>query len=394
MESTKESKPKVLFLHNRPSGGGGESLFHMVYGNNLWDTKAVMFLTKGFLWDKFKLLEPIVEIKVAVGSSWLGTINNKRWLYIPTRLWDLRRSFNFYKEVRETVKHHKIDIIHSNTMNLMIGGLISHKKNIAHLVHVRELVDLDSYRFPLPKAMIFKIIARYSDYIIANSNRTASGLYDLGVPKEKVRVIYNTVSKPNTTLDVREKFNLPPSQKVVAIVGWINPNKRIEDFLAIAEFFKDRGDITFLVIGPEGRHTQYNQLIKKKAENLPNVKMTGLLDGVINYMKSLSILIATGDVESFGRTPAEALISGTPAIGVRGCAVEEIIDHGETGFLVAKSDIKSLIKFTEILLEDSELCKKMGDRAIEKMNARFGLTTIRKQCANLYYELLNQYKHV
>lgn len=388
------SKPKVLFLHDRPSGGAGESLFQMIYKNELWLTKAIVFTTSGFLRNKFRKLEPKVKIIIQAGSSWLGSIGNSKWLYFPTRLWGLRRSLEFFTRVKFLVEQQKIDIIHSNSIKLMVGGYLARKKGLVHLVQVRELVDLDYYKLPLPKRLVLTIVSRYSDRIVANSHRTRQALTSLGVEEEKISVIHNAVAPPQQNLDIREKLNLDSNQKIVAVVGWITPNKMIEDFLEIAKHFQERKDLSFLVIGGKGNNQDYNAKIDALGRPLENVIFTGLLPDATSYMASFDLLICTCYTESFGRTVAEALIAGTPAIGVKECAVGEIIDHGETGYLTDKSNIKEFVEFTETIMANDALRESMSELGPKRMEARFGLSVIREKYLELYYKLLNQHKHV
>ena len=51
-----------------------------------------------------------------------------------------------------------------------------------------------------------------------------------------------------------------------------------------------------------------------------------------------------GDVEGFGIAILEANAFGIPAIGSKGCGIEDAIDDGETGYLVNVTDVNSILK--------------------------------------------------
>ena len=381
---------KVFYIHDRPSGGGGESLYQIVANNEKWNTTAIMFLTGGFLKDKFETLKNQTEIIIQVGSAWLGTMYNNKWLYLPTRIWDIRRSTMFYSRLNREIEKHQVDIIHSNTLNVIEGGVIGKRKGIPHFVQIRELVDLDYYQFPFYKTWVLKIVSRYSDMLIANSQRTKEGLIKLRVDPNKIRVIYNTLDAPKKQLDIRSLLNLSSGTKIVAIVGWITPNKMVEDFIAIAKQFEIRKDTKFLIIGGWGGNKNYNKKIEKLLEGTKNIINTGVIPNVTQYMGSFDVLICTCYTESFGRTVAESLISGTPAIGVESCAVAEIIKHGESGFVTDKSNIEAFVNYTKQLLDDHHLKEKMGEYGKKDVEARFGIETIRNQYLDLYLEFLNK----
>ncbi len=230
---------------------------------------------------------------------------------------------------------------------------------------------------------------RYSNVIIANSNRTKSGLITLGVKNEKIRVIYNPVNEAFEHLNIRQKLHLGKDVKIVAIVGWIRPIKRIEDFIEISTYFENKADVKFVIIGGYGNDQKYNLKIQQMIEKSTNIIHTGILKNVTNYMNSFDVLISTCVIESFGRTVAEAIIEGTPAIGINGCAVAEIIKHKKSGFVVNEFDIKGFVKYTKLLLDDKALNSSMGEFGKRDVKERFGIETIRKQFLELYKEHIN-----
>lgn len=58
----------------------------------------------------------------------------------------------------------------------------------------------------------------------------------------------------------------------------------------------------------------------------------------------LSENLPDGDVEGFGIAILEANHFGLPAIGARGCGIEDAIDHGQTGYLVDGNDNEEITR--------------------------------------------------
>ena len=378
----------MLYIHNRPSGGAGESLYQLVYDNQLWNSKGAIFLNPGFLKQKFDRLEPGFSSYYLKGSSWLGAIKNQAWLYWPTQAYYFLKSENFIRQIDQIIKQQNIDILHTNTINIIEGGIIGKRRNIPHFVQVRELLDLDYYQYPVSKKWIVTKLLRYADMLIANSIRTKEGLLKLGAEASKIKVIYNAVSPTSDKKDIRAFLRIPEDTKVVALVGWITPNKMVEDFLSIAGAFQNRTNTKFVIIGGYGFNDRYNQLIKSQMQLLPNVVHTGIIPNATEYFASFDLLICTCYTESYGRSVAEALIEGTPAIGVKSCAVAELIQHNKSGFVIEKSDINSLVHYTEQLLDNPTLNREMGHCGMKDAEKRFGIKTIRQEYLNLYEEYL------
>ena len=62
----------------------------------------------------------------------------------------------------------------------------------------------------------------------------------------------------------------------------------------------------------------------------------------------------TGDVEGFGIAILEANALGIPAIGSKGCGIEDAIKNGVSGFLVDAQDVDAFSSCLNILLDHSE----------------------------------------
>lgn len=382
----------VLYLHDRPSGGAGESLYRLVRGRQGQGKSVVVFGGPGFVRERFDALGLDPPPVYHRAHSWLA----RRW---PDRsglsaVWRLAMSpFHLPLLVRVLglARQHQVDVIHTNCVYLIEGAVAARLLGVPHVWHVRELIDLECYQYAWPKRAVTRCLQRLSDVLLCNSRRTAEGLAQLQMNPATIRVIPNIVDPPATRNDLRAHLGLDPGVRLIGVVGWMRSVKRVEDFIAVASRLADLGDrVRFVVIGGWGTDGAYNDRIKqaiRASSNVANIVHTGLLRGAETYMASLDVLICPCAVESFGRTVAEALAVGTPAIGVRGCAVAEIIDHGETGFLVGEGDVAAMAEHTRFLLADPERRRRFGDRATRSMQARFSSTVLVPRFEALYRDL-------
>lgn len=368
-------KPKILFVHDKPSGGAGESLLQIIRMISEDFECSLIFSKEGFLKDKFDRLTTLHTYYWSFKGSWLL---NRRFKYeflnylrllisIPGRLRVIYRIYSL-------IKVNKIELVYSNTIYLIEGAIAAKFAGVSHLWQVRELYDLDYYTYCLPKKFITKVISIFSEKIIANSQRTRTVLLNFGAEDKKVKVLYNIVDESEKNLSIKNKLSLAQSDFVVCILGWITPNKRIEDFIDVASHFRDKRDIKFIVIGGKGGDTCYNEMVNEKArssDNRRNIIFTGILKNATDYLETVDLLLCPCYTESFGRTVAEALVSGTPAIGVRGTATEEIIDHGETGFIVDKGDVNAMVLKVKHLYQNRRKLKNMGVLGKQRVKERF-----------------------
>ena len=163
---------KVLYLHDQPSGGAGESLLQLVSENNKWKTRGVIFISEGYLKEKFLLLTPNLQVKFMKGASWLGSRFNNWIVFLLTRIVHYPKHRRLYDSILALHCESKFNIVHTNAITVLEGALAAAKLKIPHVVQVRELLDSKFYRYPINKRLMLKILCRYSKILIANSNRT------------------------------------------------------------------------------------------------------------------------------------------------------------------------------------------------------------------------------
>ena len=383
---------KVLYVHDRPSGGAGESLYRIVHGRQKHGESIVVFGGSGFVGQRFAdlCLDPPPIYQQA--HSWVV----RRWkrhmgLSLLWRVLALPFHLPFFLRILQIARRHEVDVVHTNCVYLIEGAIVAKILGVPHAWHVRELVDLDYYQFVLPKRYVARLLNLLSDVIICPSRRAARALTSCGVDSAKLRVIPNIVDPPVTDSDLRKELSLPTHVFLVGIVGWITPNKRVEDFVALASQLEDLGDqVRFLIIGGRGGIKEYDERIDRaigSSANRGNILRTGILKKANHYMGALDVLVCPCFTESFGRTVAEALAAGTPAIGVGSTAVAEIIDDGETGFLVEQGDVDGMAEYVRIFLRDADMRQRLGERGIRRMAERFAATEIIPAVESVYEEL-------
>jgi glycosyltransferase involved in cell wall biosynthesis len=75
--------------------------------------------------------------------------------------------------------------------------------------------------------------------------------------------------------------------------------------------------------------------------------------------------------EPLGVAVIEAMAAGLPCVGSTGGALPELIEEGETGFLVPPGDEEALLDRMRRLAGDPELCRRLGDAGAARYRERF-----------------------
>jgi glycosyltransferase involved in cell wall biosynthesis len=218
--------------------------------------------------------------------------------------------------------------------------------------------DLAPLRWPehylrLPHARIGHAweyaLARRADAIIAVSEATRRDVVDLlRVPPERVTVIPEAVdtdfAPPSAEEGRRVAATFGVPGRYVLYVGQFDPRKNMDGLLtAFARAAAADGELRLVIAGDLGKLSSFlRQALERTRAPRERIVVTGRVDDT-----TLAALYAGADcllhaalLEGFGLTPLESLAAGTPVVGYRAGAVEEVV--GDAGVLVDARDPDAL----------------------------------------------------
>jgi glycosyltransferase involved in cell wall biosynthesis len=95
-------------------------------------------------------------------------------------------------------------------------------------------------------------------------------------------------------------------------------------------------------------------------------------------------LVLSSVREQFGQVIVEAMACGIPAIGVDAYGPAEIIDHGETGWLVEPDDVQSLANALVEAVNRPAERRRRGGNAARAAHARYAWPALAQRVADIY----------
>jgi glycosyltransferase involved in cell wall biosynthesis len=117
-------------------------------------------------------------------------------------------------------------------------------------------------------------------------------------------------------------------------------------------------------------------------------ELTGFIpyNQVPEYHNRIDIFAALSQKndESFGVAVIEAEACGKPVIVSNMGGLPEVVDHGRTGFVVARDDIELIAQRMEELIKDKELRLKMGKAGRELVESKYNLNDNVNQMLAVY----------
>ena len=296
--------------------------------------------------------------------------------------WEYGKDLDFevIRLFEEIIISENIDIIYVNTIMLQEPLIAARNVGKPSVVHARELISKDkalAERMSGNPDEIIGQVVRNSDFLIANSQATREE-YDIHSNKY---LLYNRIDS--------SLFSLPlPSGEGTLKVGLISsnlPKKGIYDFYQLALISSELGlDIKYILIGEK------NEYIHNILENINDLgkeiklECAGYYSSTAEAMKLVDVVVNFSHfAESFGRTIAEGMAAGRPVIGYRWGALEELIVHEETGWLIEYLNFHEAIPILEKLSIEKRLLCEVGEKGRVRARKLFSVEVFQSQLSQI-----------
>ena len=106
-------------------------------------------------------------------------------------------------------------------------------------------------------------------------------------------------------------------------------------------------------------------------------------------MLAPSVTSQNGDCEGIPVAIVEALAWGLPVLSTLHSGIPEVIQDGESGFLVPERDTEALAEKLEYLIEHPELWPEMGRKGRKYVEEHYDIDKLNDRLVEIYQRLLN-----
>lgn len=295
------------------------------------------------------------------------------------------------------IKEERIDLVHTNNGICPAGSFAAALAGVPHVWHIREAIGT-VFPLLLGNWLTAKIIHRFSDVIICNSQFTAAFLNQYGYQVEIVMNGIDLQSFRDAEIrgrNLRQRLSGRDEDPLVAMVGNLTTLMKKHDlFLEVAgRLTKDFPNCRFVVFGGSSdlSQTPYTRRLMQAANDLNlegRVVWADFIDDIPAILHSLDILLHPASKEGSGRVVMEAMAAGQAVVGVRSGGVQELIQDGATGFLVPPDDMEAMTEKVRFLLENPRERIAMGRRAGEYAGQNFSNQVMMNAITAIYGELV------
>jgi glycosyltransferase involved in cell wall biosynthesis len=316
-------------------------------------------------------------------------------------LGDLAALFFLVRQIREW----RPEILHTHTAKAGALGrtaaLLARRQRppvIVHTFHGHVLTGYFSPPVSTAFTWIERLLARFTTCLIAVSDEVRADLIRLRVaPSEKITVLplgfdfspFDASEEQRRTRReaFRRSLGIPSDVPVVTLVGRLEPIKRVDRFLRIANLIDSPGDAHFLVVGDGALRGELQQ--SAEAASLgARLIWTGLRDDMADVYVASDVVAVTSDNEGTAVTAIEAHAAGLPVVTTRVGGMASVVVDGETGYAIAPEDEVGFGNaVARLLLDDSE-SRRLGSAGRERVRRLFAVERLVSDIDALYRRLL------
>ena len=213
----------------------------------------------------------------------------------------------------------------------------------------------------------------WADKVVSVSKGVADDLVQLGIPKDKIDVIYNPILTQDLITKLRQPVKHPwlePGEPpVILAVGRLTEQKDYPSLLRAFARVRKSHNIKLIILG-EGEDRSTLEALAQTLNIANDIDFPGFVANPYAYMAKAKVLVLTSAWEGFGNVLVEAMAAGTSVIATN-CksGPAEILAHGEYGSLVQVADVEGIAAaITNVIHYPSEslkLKKRASDFSLE-----------------------------
>ena len=279
--------------------------------------------------------------------------------------------------VRRLCQQQEIELIHAHMWAAnLVGALAGWSLRIPVIVTEHGLELWRSRKHIWAAKLTYRLASRV--YAVCEATRQVR-IRREGLDPGRISVLYNCFDLAHISEDreqgespeLRRTLDIPSTSPIVGFLGRLHPVKRLDLLAKVAAVVcKSFPNAVFLLVGdgPERQQTEY--LVEREGLST-SFRLVGYQSGVADFLALMDVLLITSEREALSISAIEAAAMGVPSIGFDVGGNAEVIEHGETGFVVPFGDIDAFSERLGELLRDESLRARMAHQARERAWALF-----------------------
>jgi len=292
--------------------------------------------------------------------------------------------------IREYVKNHDIDLIHTHGYKGNIYGILAARA--ARVPIIATCHNWPASTLPLRLySFLDRIVLRKANHIVAVSENVRERLRRFAIPSRKITVIQNGVDTARFASArpvLRHELNLD-GRTVIGVVGRLSSEKGHKFLLRAAPRLIEEFPTVALVFIGSGPEQPALESLTRELNLQDRVFFAGFRRDMLQVYASIDILVLPSLEEGLPLTVLEAMAAGLPILASRVGDIGKIIVSGVSGLLIEPGSTDGLYGALVQLLRDPALRDTLRANARATVNSSFSVQRMAAQYLELYASVLH-----
>lgn len=287
-----------------------------------------------------------------------------------------------YVRLRNLLRSLHPDIVHTYNIGALDTALSARMAGVRHVVHAEHGRDAtDPHGHNRKYRWLRRLLSPAINIFVAVSEDLSEWLAkDVGIPRKKVRLIYNGIDTEQYRPGNRETATLPggfvpPGSVVIGSVGRLDPVKGfdvlLQAFARLCASAQAPGP-RLMIVGDGPERTALEDLANELGV-APRVWFAGQRDDVPRLLQAMDVYVCSSIAEGIALTIIEAMASGLPVVATRVGGNPELVVPEQTGSLVPASDPDALAQALDFSLAQPELLRAQGSAGRKRAQTHFSV---------------------
>jgi glycosyltransferase involved in cell wall biosynthesis len=284
-------------------------------------------------------------------------------------MWDLRSLLALLR----AIARHDIDVVHSHLGSAELhGGLAARllgRRAVATLHSVHEGRARDRGGFPPVRRRLADLATRRLAHGLIAVSRSVKDSYvdEVGVPAERIVVLPNALSlsaPPSAERRARTRAELgaPDGPLACSVSRLTHVRDHATLLRALPAVRAEHPALRVLVVGDGPERGNLERLAGELGLD-GTVSFLGTRHDALEILACSDLFLHPTQLEGLGMAVLEAMSLGVAPVGSRVPAIEELIEDGRSGILVAPLDVAGWERALLQLVGSPELRSTMGEAA-------------------------------
>ena len=373
--TSQSSNRRIKIVHLVTSLEVGGAQHNMLLGLPRLDPEKYEHILISIM-DRMQMEQQFKEQGIEVHS--LG-LNRKIDLAVALRLRSL------LKKLRPDILH--TYLIHGNVLGRIVGRLVGVPIIIGSELTIGQAGTLGK--------LLTKLTNPLTNAVEVNSETVGKAVVaDLGVPKEKIEVIFpgldldafsGTVNRTN----IRSEIGVSDDQHLVLFVGRLRPVKGPEYGIKAFAVAVSKNPNLHLVLVGEGEQRSFLENFTTELGIEEKTTFLGARKDLPDVLSAADSILMPSLTEGFPRVANEAMAASKPIVATRVGGIPEAIIDGVTGLLVESKDIDAMSDAIIRVSSDTELQQQIGNTARQHAEVHYSAASYVSRLDEMYSRWAN-----